>query len=94
MTCDHVTIFFECKVSGIEQMKFQVLQVSFVRMRSICWEDKVVLAPNNQRRRLMLAEVRLPHRLHFYGNLLQRLFVALLGLHADEGLDDLAVFEQ
>src|SRR5262249_562294 len=60
VTRDLVSIFFEREVAGVDQMEFEVLQVAFVGLRSFSREDRIVFAPNDQRRRLVLTEVCLP----------------------------------
>src|SRR5664279_2527285 len=59
----YVELVFQCKMPGIEQVKFGVRQISQVRMRAIEREDLVVCAPNDQRRRLAFAEERLKLRI-------------------------------
>src|SRR6478672_11234960 len=44
-------------------MELQRLQVPLVRLSSGCRENLVVLSPDDQHRRLVLAEVRLPTRI-------------------------------
>ncbi len=44
----------------IEEMELEVLQVSLVRLGARRGEDLVLGSPDDQRRRLMLAQVRLP----------------------------------
>src|SRR5579862_8004382 len=55
-----VTILLQREMSGIEQMELQVLQVSFVRFRAVSGKDGIILSPDDERRRLILAEVGLP----------------------------------
>ena len=59
---DLVTVFFQREVAGIEQVELNILQVPLVGMRSLGRENLVVLAPDDQRRWLMFAEVSLPRR--------------------------------
>ena len=59
---DHLTILFEREVPGIQDVKLEILEIAFVRIRSLGREDRIVLAPHDQGRGLMLAEVRLPRR--------------------------------
>ncbi len=44
---DHFAILFECEMTRIEEVEFQVLEVPSVRMRAIRWEDGVVLPPDD-----------------------------------------------
>jgi hypothetical protein len=60
VTCDLAAIFFKSEVAGVEQMEFEVLQVAFVGLRSFSREDRIVFAPDDQRRRLVVTEVCLP----------------------------------
>ena len=53
-------ILFEREVTCIEQMELHVLQVALVRIRPGGRKDFVILAPYDQRRRLMLSKVGLP----------------------------------
>ena len=55
-----VAVRFKGKVPGIEKVEFQRLQIALVRLCPGRREDLVVLAPDNQHRRLVLAEIRLP----------------------------------
>lgn len=50
-------------MARFEKVEFQVLQVTLVGERSRGRKDWVVLAPNDQRRRLVLAEEFLPLRI-------------------------------
>ena len=49
-------------MSGIEEMKLQVFQIALVGIGSRCRKDVVVFPPNDQCRRLVLAEISLPGR--------------------------------
>src|SRR5215471_458314 len=60
VTGDRVAIFFQREVAGVEQVKLDVLQVAFVRLGSFSREDRIVLTPHDQCRRLVLTEVCLP----------------------------------
>src|SRR5690606_11534070 len=61
--CDEGAVFLEGAVAGVEQMKLDVLQVAPVALGEIAGEQRVVLAPDHQGRRLVLAEQRLPLRI-------------------------------
>ena len=54
---------FQGEVTRIEQMEVQRFQVALVRLGPGGREDFVVLAPHDQHRRLVLAEVLLPARI-------------------------------
>ncbi len=56
-------IFFQGKMLGIQQVQLQILEIPFVGMCTVGREDVVVLAPDDQGWRLVLAEVGLPCRL-------------------------------
>ena len=60
--CNHIAMLFQGEVPRIEQMKLQLLQVSFVRMCAVRRKDLVILTPNNQCRWLVITEVLLPLR--------------------------------
>ena len=60
---DLVAVLLEGEVPGVEQVKLQVLQVALVGLGAGGREDLVVLSPDDQRRRLVLAEVCLPLRI-------------------------------
>jgi len=59
---DEIAVLFEDEVPGVEQMKLCIREVIEVRERSGEWEDLVVTTPGDDRRGLILAEVRLPLR--------------------------------
>ena len=59
---DLVAVGFQGEVAGVEQVELQRLQVALVRLGPGGGEDLVVLAPDDQHRRLVLAEVLLPLR--------------------------------
>ena len=46
MFSNHITIFFQGKVTRIQQMKFNFLEITLIGMGTVCWEDFVVLSPN------------------------------------------------
>jgi hypothetical protein len=50
---DHLTIFFQCEVSGVEQVQLRVLQIALIGVCTFSREDRIVLAPHDQCRRLM-----------------------------------------
>ena len=56
-------ILLQGEVPGIEQVKLDILQIALVRLRTFGREYLVVLAPDNQRGWLVLAEVSLPFRI-------------------------------
>ena len=60
---DLVAVRFQREVAGIEQVELQRLQVSLVRLSPCGRKDLVVLAPDDQHRRLVLAEILLPLRI-------------------------------
>src|SRR5262245_24144363 len=60
---DLVAIRFQGEVTRVEEMELQCLQVSFIRFSAVGREDFVILAPGDQHRRLVLAEVVLPLRI-------------------------------
>src|SRR6185503_20086883 len=47
-----VEFVLERKMAGIDQVKFHFRKVTLVRMRAVGRKDEVVLAPDDQRRRL------------------------------------------
>ncbi len=49
-------------MSGIEKMKFNVIQIALVQVCAFFGEDEIVLSLDNQCRRLMPAKVGLPLR--------------------------------
>src|SRR5919109_711582 len=57
------TMRLKGEVAGIEKMNLRVRDVALVGRGTGCDEDGIVLAPNDQRRRLALAEVGLPLRI-------------------------------
>src|SRR5271166_7006952 len=57
---DHPAVFFQGEVPSVEQVELDVLKIPLVGVRPLFREDRVVLAPDDQRRRLALTEVRLP----------------------------------
>jgi hypothetical protein len=59
---DRVAIFLKREVSGVEQVKLQSLQVFLVWLSAGSGEDRIVLAPNDECRWLVRAEVGLPRR--------------------------------
>ena len=57
---DNIAVFLECEVASIEQVKLEVFEVALVRVRASRGKDLVLLAPDDQGRRPVLAKVRLP----------------------------------
>lgn len=57
------TFFLKGEMAGVEEVEFHVLQVSGVGMRALGRKDRVVAAPDDQRRPLVAAEVGLPFRI-------------------------------
>jgi len=54
-----LTVCLQREMSGVNQMSLGVGQIPFVRNGAFCGEDGVVLSPDNERWRLVLAEERL-----------------------------------
>src|SRR5262249_57740701 len=65
--CDLVAVRFEGEVAGVEEVVLQRLQVAFVRLGPLRWEDLVVLPPGDEHRGLVRAEVILPLRVERRG---------------------------
>ena len=59
-TGDLIAVFFQGEVSGVEQMKLQILQIFLVCLGAGSGEDLIVLSPDDEPRRLVLTEVVLP----------------------------------
>lgn len=57
---DSVAFLFEREMAGVEQMQLDVFEIARVGARPLGRKDLIVLAPDNQRRRLMPPEVLLP----------------------------------
>ena len=53
-------ILFQGKVARIEQVELRILEVILIAASALDREDVVVLAPNNQGRRLVLTKILLP----------------------------------
>ena len=51
---------FKSKVPGIEEMDFRIWEVALVGRGAGCHEDCIILAPDDQGRRFVFAEVGLP----------------------------------
>ncbi len=60
MAGDYLEILLESEVARVKEMELKVLQVSLVRLGACRGEDLVPGSPDDQRRWLMLAQVRLP----------------------------------
>ena len=50
-------------MARVQKVEFEVLQVSLIRVGTLCRKDGVVLPPDDQRRRLLRTEVFLPLRI-------------------------------
>src|SRR5271166_3257962 len=46
----------EREMAGVQHMYFEILQIALIGRSAFRWEDEIVLAPDDQRRRLILAE--------------------------------------
>jgi hypothetical protein len=57
---DLITVFFEGKMAGVENMEIEVLQVAFVGMGAFLRKNGIVLSPSDQCRGLMFPKVALP----------------------------------
>src|SRR5262245_5189862 len=57
---DPVEVLFQCEMAGVEQVKFDVFQVPLRKTCALDREDPIVLAPDNERRRLMRSKITLP----------------------------------
>src|SRR5688500_1667062 len=57
---DRVAFLLEGELAGVEEVELDVLEVPPIRVGALGGEDLVVLAPDDERRRLMAAEVGLP----------------------------------
>src|SRR5262249_39627594 len=57
---DGVALGLECEMAGIEQVIFEYLHIALVGLGAGGRKDLVVLAPDDQHRWLILAEVGLP----------------------------------
>ncbi len=57
---DYLEILLESEVARVKEMELKVLQVSLVGLSARRGKDLVLGSPDDQRRRLMLAQVRLP----------------------------------
>src|SRR6516162_2490260 len=58
-----VRFVLECKMPCVDQVKLDLGQVALVRVSAVGREDLVILAPDDERRRLMLAEICLQDRI-------------------------------
>src|SRR5882672_7089126 len=58
-----VKLVFEGEMAGVDEMKFGLGKVALVGMCAVRGENEVVLAPDDQRRRLMFAEIGLHRRI-------------------------------
>ena len=58
-----VGLIFQNKVAAVEQMEFEVREVAIIGVSAVGREDEVVLTPDDQCRRLMLAQVLLHFRI-------------------------------
>ena len=57
---DHVAIFLKRKVACVQQVECDVVEIRLLRMGTVRREEVVIIAPENQRRGLMLSEQCLP----------------------------------
>ena len=57
-----VAVLLQRKVSGVEQVKIQILQISLIGLSAGRGEDLIVLPPDDEHRRLVLAEIGVPFR--------------------------------
>jgi len=53
---DFFSVRFEREMPGIEQMRFEIFQIVAVRGCAFGWKNEIVLAPDDQCRRLVLPE--------------------------------------
>jgi hypothetical protein len=58
-----VRLVFQCEMARVEQVKFDIRKIAFIRICAICREDDVILPPDDQHRRPMLPEIRLNGRI-------------------------------
>src|SRR5271165_2593757 len=58
-----VSLVLQGEMAGVDEVKLDLRKVALVRMRPVRRENLVVLAPHDQRGRLVLAEVRLSGRI-------------------------------
>src|SRR5262249_56594102 len=56
---DLVGLVLQREMAGVEEVELGVAKVALVRVRTVGGEDRVVLAPDDQRRRPVLAEIGL-----------------------------------
>src|SRR5713101_3383121 len=54
--CDLIAVRLEREVPRVEQVRFEVAQIAPIRGGSFRRENEIVLAPDDQRRRLALSE--------------------------------------
>jgi hypothetical protein len=66
-TGDRVAVLFERKVPGVEQVKFEILEIALVRVRAFSREDLIVPPPHTQRRWLVTTEKLVPLRVERRG---------------------------
>src|SRR5215813_4516893 len=55
-SCDLVDLLIQCEVAGVNQMNLGVRQVTLVSLRARRDEGGIITPPDNQRRRLVLAQ--------------------------------------
>jgi hypothetical protein len=53
------------KVAGVEHMKFEVLEIALERAAAFLREDRIICAPQQKHRRLIIAEILVPARILF-----------------------------
>jgi len=55
-TRDFLAVGFQCEMSGVEEVRFKVFEITTVGSSSFRREDEVVFSPHNQCRWLVLPE--------------------------------------
>src|SRR3546814_2863802 len=60
---DEGALFFQREVAGVEEVELDVLEVLPIALGEVTREQRVVVAPDHQGRRLVLAAQRLPLRI-------------------------------
>src|SRR5262245_27508533 len=57
---DPFEVLFQREMAGVEQMKLNVFQIPLIKTCALDREDPIVLAPDNERGRLMRTKITLP----------------------------------